>query len=227
MEQTRIDRYVTDLLELSAISEDGAEGNVYVALRHLLTAVGIYEQMTDDERKLMVALKKKMQYFFSTRFSLKERKEKTKKKIIPPNPLLKEKEKKETEEKTYICVGDADLEAFRKECLGYVGQYDPQLVANFFNYFTQRDANGMMHFQNESYWDTGKRLALWVNNPISAASTAAAERLKKQKNRQAKQQAVAQERNEANDRLWQQYADMKKGAVSHEEWLAMRKKKGG
>ena len=224
MEQAKIERYVVDLLTVSAVNRDGGERSVYDTLYHLLMAVASFEQLSDDEKQLVTSLKKKLQYFFCARFSLKERKETKKKKNFPPNPLIKEKAKKETAEKMCICVGEADLEAFRKECLGYVGQYDQQLVANFFNYFTQRDANGMMHFQNEPYWDTGKRLALWVNNPISAASTAAAQRMQKQKSRQDKQQAVAQERNEANDRLWQQYADMKKGAVSHEEWLAMKAK---
>ena len=219
MEQTRIDRYVTDLLELSAISEDGAEGNVYVALRHLLTAVGIYEQMTDEERKLMVALKKKMQYFFSTRFSLKERKEKTKKKNIPPNPLLKEKAKKETEEKNPPTVGNAELEAFQKKCESYVGKYDQQQVANFYHYWTERDETGRMRFQNQRYFNVGTRLGRWIKNQYTANDTAAALRLQKQK----KQQAVAQERAEANDRLWEQYDDMKKGAVSYEEWLASKK----
>jgi hypothetical protein len=78
-----------------------------------------------------------------------------------------------------------------------------------------------MRFQGKRYWNTETRLKRWMNNQYSAADAAAAIRLKRAK----KQQAVAQERNEANDRLWQQYDDMKKGAVTHEEWLAMRNKK--
>lgn len=224
MELAKVERYVGDLMTVSGVEKEGKEQNVGLALYHLLMSAAIHDLMSNDEKELFRLLTKKLQYFFCTRLSLKERKETKKKKNFPPNPLIKEKAKKETEEKMCICVGDADLEAFRKECLGYLGQYDQQLVANFFNYFTQRDANGMMHFQNEPYWDTGKRLALWVNNPISAASTAAAQRMQKQKSRQDKQQVVAQERNEANDRLWQQYADMKKGAVSHEEYLRMKEK---
>ena len=232
MDFEKIDRYVTDLLELSAVGRDGDERNVYEALHHLLSAVSIFEQMTKDERDVMVALKKKLAYFFSPNFSLKERKETKKKKIIPPNPLLKEKEKKETETKhdTHT-VGDADLEAFRKECEGYVGRYDMQMVVNFYNYYTIRGANGKMRFQNEPYWHTGKRLEGWANNSNTINDALAAERLKKQKQRQAKeataaveQQQQARQREEANDQLDREIEERKKGAVSYEEYKAMKER---
>ena len=217
----KIEQYVSCLLESWAVYDSGEERVVWQTLHDLLMAVSRYELMTDDEKALTTALAKKMQIHFETKFSIKERKETKKKKNFPPNPLLKEKAKKETEEKQDThTVGDADLEAFRKECLKYIGKYDQQMVANFYNYFTQRDANGKMRFQNEPYWDTGKRIEAWANNSNTINDAVAAERRQKQK----KKQAVAQERNEANDRLWQQYADMKKGAVSHEEWLAMKEK---
>ena len=232
MDFEKIDRYVTDLLELSAVGRDGDERNVYEALHHLLSAVSIFEQMTKDERDVMVALKKKLAYFFSPNFSLKERKETKKKKIIPPTPLLKEKEKKETETKhdTHT-VGDADLEAFRKECEGYVGRYDMQMVVNFYNYYTIRGANGKMRFQNEPYWHTGKRLEGWANNSNTINDALAAERLKKQKQRQAtetdtqvKQQQQARQREEANDQLDREIEERKKGAVSYEEYKAMKER---
>ena len=218
MELAKVEQYVSCLLESWAVYDSGEERVVWQTLHDLLMAVSRFELMTDDEKALTTALAKKMQIHFETKFSIKERKETKKKKNFPPNPLLKEKAKKETEENTPPSVGDADLEAFRKECEGYVGKYGPQLMNKFYNYFTQRDANGKMRFQKEQYWDMSKRLESWSSNLYTANDTAAAERLKKQK----KRQAVAQERAEANDRLWQQYADMKKGAVSHEEWRAMK-----
>ena len=217
----KIEQYVSCLLESWAVYDSGEERVVWQTLHDLLMAVSRYELMTDDEKALTTALAKKMQIHFETKFSIKERKETKKKKNFPPNPLLKEKAKKETEEKQDThTVGDADLEAFRKECLKYIGKYDQQMVANFYNYFTQRDANGKMRFQNEPYWDTGKRIEAWANNSNTINDAVAAERRQKQK----KRQAVAQQQAEVNDRLWQQYADMKKGAVSHEEWLAMKEK---
>ena len=102
MEQTRIERYVVDLLTVSAVNRDGSERSVYDTLYHLLMAVASFEQLSNDEKQLVKQMKKKLQYFFCARFSLKERKETKKKKNFPPNPLIKEKAKKETEEKINI-----------------------------------------------------------------------------------------------------------------------------
>ena len=219
MEDARIEEFVDTLVECWALDDDGDERVVKLTLHDLLMAVSRFEVMKDGQKALTMALCKKLQEHFDTKFSIKERKETKKKKNFPPNPLLKEKAKKETEEKQDThTVGDADLEAFRKECLKYIGKYDQQMVANFYNYFTQRDANGKMRFQNEPYWDTGKRIEAWANNSNTINDAVAAERRQKQK----KRQAVAQQHAEVNDRLWQQYADLKKGAVSHAEWLRMK-----
>ena len=48
MEVGRIERYVGDLLECSAVGRDGAEATVYEALFRLLTAVSLYEQMSAE-----------------------------------------------------------------------------------------------------------------------------------------------------------------------------------
>ena len=221
MDAARIEGYVGTLLESWAVYDVDDERVVWQTLHDLLMAVSRFEVMKDGQKALTMALCKKLQEHFDTKFSIKERKETKKKKNFPPNPLLKEKAKKETEEKQDThTVGDADLEAFRKECEGYVGKYGTQLMNKFYNYFTQRDANGKMRFQNERYWDMAKRLESWSSNLYTANDTVAAERLRKQK----KRQAVPQQQAEVNDRLWQQYADMKKGAVSLEEWLAMKEK---
>ena len=92
------------------------------------------------------------------------------------------------------------------------------MVVNFYNYYTIRGANGKMRFQNERYWDTAKRLEGWANNSNTINDAVAAERLKKQK----KQQAVAQKHGVVNDDLWEHSVQLKKGAVSHEEYLRMK-----
>ena len=206
MEQARIEEYVDCLLTSWAVDADGDERVVWLTLHDLLMAVSRFELMNDSCKKMTTQLCKKLQDHFETRFVLKERKETKKKKKFPLKPLLKEKVKKETEEKhdTHT-VGDADLEAFRKECEGYVGRYDMQMVVNFYNYYTMRGANGKMRFQNEPYWHTGKRLEGWANNSNTINDALAAERLKKQKQRQAtetdtqvKQQQQAAEREMAD-----------------------------
>ena len=232
MEDARIEEFVDCLLESWALDDDGDERVVKLTLHDLLMAVSRFEVMKDGQKALTMALCKKLQEHFDTKFSIKERKETKKKKIIPPNPLIKEKEKKETETKhdTHT-VGDADLEAFRKECEGYVGRYDMQMVVNFYNYYTIRGANGKMRFQNEPYWHTGKRLEGWANNSNTINDALAAERLKKQKQRQAKeataavdQQQQARQREEANDQLDREIEERKRGAVSYEEYKAMKER---
>ena len=229
MELAKIEGYVRCLLESWALHEDGEERVVWETLHDLLMAVSRYELMSAAEKDMTTKLCKKLQYHFDTKFSLKERKRKTKKENFPPNPLIKEKQKKEKEENAYISVCDAK-EAFRKECFAFNGQYDTQLVTNFYNYYSiVNPKTGKMRFEEETYWDTKKKLDLWVANPISAEISAATERAKKSRKKQQKEQAEttqqqlqAVQREEANARLEAQIEQSKAGAVSYEEWKAMK-----
>ena len=224
MEQAKIERYVVDLLTVSAVNSDGSERSVYDTLYHLLMAVASYEQLSDDEKELVTSLKKKLQYFFCARFSLKERKETKKKKNFPPNPLIKEKAKKETEEKPLSLVVDGRREIFHDECLRRIGQYDCQQLADFYNYWSQENPDtGKMRFEEQRYWNLDSRLKRWIKNQYAADNTAAAIRMKRLEKKQ-KQQTVAQTRQEDNERVWQEIEERKKGAVSREEWLAMKAK---
>ena len=235
MDVTKIEGYVRCLLESWALHEDGEERVVWETLHDLLMAVSRYELMSAAEKDMTTKLCKKLQYHFETKFSLKERKRKTKKENFPPNPLLKEKQAKEKEENAYIYVCDANdaKEAFRMECLKYVRQYDTQLVTNFYNWYsTESPTTGRMRFQDEPYWDTKKRLEIWVNNPISANSVAAKENLKKSRKKQQRtsdeeqrNKQLAAEREAANARRERQQEESKAGAVSREEWEAMKAKK--
>ena len=223
---TRIERYVSDLLECSAVGRDGAEATVYDALYRLLTAVSLYELMSDEEKALFVALKKKLQYFFCARFNVKERKETKKKKNIPPNPLIKEKAKKETEEKETeqnTAAGDAVLEGFRKECLHYIGQYGQELVADFFYYWKQVDKEtGKRLFEEKRCFDIDSQLRAWSKSEFTLSKETAAQRLQKLKQKQGSA-VSAQERSDDNARLEQEIEERKRNAVSYEEWLALKK----
>ena len=229
MELEKIDGYVRCLLESWAVHDEGNERGVYQVLRDLLTAWAHYELMSADERALVTALCKKMQHHFDTKCMLKERKRKTTKEKFPLKPLLKEKEKKEIEKKVSLSVCDADLEAFRQECLGFIGQYDKQLVANFFYYYSQPTKSGKMLWQVQKHWSTKNRLELWVNNEHSSDIMAASERLKKARGKrqkasdeEARSKQLAAEREEADARREREQEESKAGAVSREEWLAMK-----
>ena len=229
MEYAKIEGYVRCLLESWALHEDGEERVVWQTLHDLLMAVSRYELMSAAEKDMTTKLCKKLQYHFETKFSLKERKRKAKKENFPLNPLIKEKQTKEIEKKVCVCVCDAK-EAFRQECLGFIGQYDKQLVANFFNYFTQPGRKtGKMLFEEQRHWSTKNRLELWVNNQHSADIMAASERLKKARGKrqkagdeEARSKQLAAEREEADARREREQEESKAGAVSREEWLAMK-----
>ena len=229
MELEKIEGYVRCLLESWAVHDEGNERGVYQVLRDLLTAWAHYELMSADERVLVTALGKKMQHHFDTKCMLKERKRKTTKEKFPLKPLLKEKEKKEIEKKVSLSVCDADLEAFRQECLGFIGQYNKQLVANFFYYYSQPTKSGKMLWQVQKHWSTKNRLELWVNNEHSSDIMAASERLKKARGKrqkasdeEARSKQLAAEREEADARREREQEESKAGAVSREEWLVMK-----
>ena len=228
MEYAKIEGYVRCLLESWALHEDGEERVVWETLHDLLMAVSRYELMSAAEKDMTTKLCKKLQYHFETKFALKERKRKAKKENFPPNPLIKEKQTKEIEKKVCVCVCDAK-EAFRQECLGFIGQYDKQLVANFFYYYSQPTKSGKMLWQVQKHWSTKNRLELWVNNQHSADIMAASERLKKARGKrqkasdeEARSKQLAAEREEADARREREQEESKAGAVSREEWLAMK-----
>ena len=239
MEIKKIEGYVRCLLESWALHEDGEERVVWETLHDLLMAVSRYELMSAAEKDMTTKLCKKLQYHFETKFSLKERKRKAKKENFPPNPLLKEKQTKEKEEKMCVCVCDANdaMEAFRKECLSYVGKYDTQLVTNFYNFYSiVNQRTGKMRWQEERYWDTKKKLDLFVTNQYSTDITSASERSGKARKKQQKEgdeerrsKELAEEREEANARREAEIEQSKAGAVSYEEWEAMKaaREKGG
>ena len=100
MELEKIEGYVRCLLESWALHEDGEERVVWETLHDLLMAVSRYELMSAADKDMTTKLCKKLQYHFETKFSLKERKRKAKKENFPPNPLIKEKQTKDKEQKT-------------------------------------------------------------------------------------------------------------------------------
>ena len=172
----------------------------------------------------------------SSESDLKERKKRGEKKKSPRTPLIKEKQPEKIEkENIYANLGlKADLEerreAFRQECLRLVTKDNEQRVADFFHYYSQSSKRGRMVFERKKYWDTEKRLKLWMNRSYNVDNTAAALRLERLKKREQgvssvseRDRKLAAEREEANARLDREIEERKKGAVSHEEFLAMKK----
>ena len=225
MEYEKIERYVSELLTLSAVDKEGREQTVGSALYHLLMSAAIRDLMSEEEKELFSELAKKLQYFFCTRLNLKERKGKQKKENFPPNPLIKEKQKKGKEEKKLSLVGDGNSEAvfeektdagkakrlkghsvlsatlearraaFLEELKAYNNTYQPQLLNNFFFYWSEENPRtGKMLFEEQRTWNINHRLKRWANNQFAAADTAAAIRMKRLAKQQQKEQLAEQAR---------------------------------
>lgn len=149
---------------------------------------------------------------------LKERKKRGEKKKSPRTPLIKEKQPEKIEKETSVCVGDAK-EEFRQECLRYIGQYDKQLVTDFYYYWSETSKRGTMRFQRQKYWDTEKRLKRWCKNQYSSDITSAALRLERLRKKEPEREP---ERKRNQERLEQEIAERKRNAVSYEEYLRMK-----
>ena len=229
MDVTKIEGYVTELLEISGLEHEDKELPLRQTLYHMLMCVKLYEGLDEVTRGIVAKWRKHFQYLIAIKFHLKETKRRKERKAFPSNTPIQEKEKKDKKEKTIPPVCDAK-EAFRKECLSYVGQYDTKLLTDFYNYFSEANPRtGKMRWQGKRYWDTKKRLERWVRNSISTDSVAASERLKKARGKQRKEgdeerrsKEWAVEREEANARREAEIEQSKAGAVTREEWLAMK-----
>ena len=222
-----IERYVDQVLEVNGFCK-GDKELLRQLLHRLYTAATIFHLMTEEQRALVERIMAQLSSHFVTKIKLKERKRKERQRKNPPHPLIKEKETKEKDEKTRTYA--ASREAFHQECLGYVGQYDTQLLSDFYNYWSEvNEKTGKMRFQEERYWSTERRLKRWVKNQYSSATTAAALRLEKAQKGKSKEQATAKQqqaivaqRDESNEQLFQAIEESKRNAISHEEYLAQK-----
>ena len=200
----RIRQYVDDLLTVMGIGKDGEERPLWLFLHHACCAAAIYEVLDDGMKPRYRELLKRLNYFFSSKISLRERKRRKEKEKFPPHPLLKERENEEKgENNTHTAVGETGIvfsdldqrrEAFKMECWARRDRYDLELLANFFNYWSDVNPNTRkMRFEDEEYWDIDCRLPRWKNNSHTAADTAAAMRLKKTKARQTQEQLAEEQ----------------------------------
>ena len=83
---------------------------------------------------------------------------------------IKEKEKREKTQiaATAVATLSEKKEVRAKEFYGslvdYVGTYGAQMVREFYDYWTESNANGAkMRFEMEKVFDVGRRLATWAN----------------------------------------------------------------
>lgn len=232
-----IERYVDQLLEVNGIPK-GTEEQLRLLLSHLYTAVSMFQLLDADSKERVSGLMKILNYNFGAKIYLKERKRKKDKENIPPTPPIKEKETKEKDEKNkknaerfFSAALDERKMAFLLDCERHIERYGKQTVDDFFNYWSEEDGpNGKMLFETKRTWNTAKRLYAWANSQYTCHKKEAQFRLAKTKQGRtpkptAADQAAAKER-QAMEAKWEiEREEMKKNAISYEEYLARKNQK--
>ena len=107
------------------------------------------------------------------------------------------------------------------------------MVEDFIRYWTlPNQTTGRMRFEEQRYWRLSSKLKSWQTKSFTIDDAVAAMRLTKARGKQAKEQSdaarqreQAAQREEANARLEAEIEERKAGAVTREEWLAMKAKK--
>ena len=237
-----IDRQMID----GGLVKDFEEQAVRLLLFHLCIAIDIYRHMTQAEKyKAGYWYREKFKNSFSLTGFLKERKRKREKKKSPLHPSYKEysgvKEKsyktlsleKENKEKLEEEGFKERQQAFGAECKQFIGKYSEETVAKFYCYWAEQvNGTGLMLWETRKSWNTNLRLAAWARKGYEKADKAAALRLERVKGKKSAPQAVntqelqaiAAERAADNERLEQEIAARKQGAVSYEEYLNIKEK---
>ena len=200
----KIEQYVDDLLNLSGVGNCEGERPVRFLLHHLYCAVATFELMDHEQKALVKGFQRRLKYFFSTNVNLRERKRKTERDILPPVTLFLEKENKEKEENATHTAGrefsvpfsDSDVRrnAFRNEVWARRDKYEVQMLADFFNYWSDENpATHKMRFEEQRYWNIDCRLSRWKSNSHTATDAVAAIKVRKAKEKQAEEQTATEQ----------------------------------
>ena len=234
---------IANKLELSGMKNEGAEGQCRSLLYHLYTAVELYRLMVPAEKQIAKEWHDVFAKDFRVNQFLKELKSKKNKEKTAPAPHRKEKIKKEKVQKTRHSDAHAkqDLEerkkAFWNELLKYENKYGRQMLLKFYYYWAEELENlNMMKWEAEKArrsFDIKCRLGIWSKRSYETDDQAAdihLERVKGKKSAKAavntqEEQAIAAKRAEDNEKLEQEIAERKQGAVSYEEYIRQKESK--
>ena len=228
--------YIFRDTENNGLKKGDREQRIKLLLTHAYMAVRMYWAMSLEDRVQASEWHRKFRRSFSFKKFLKERKRSTDKGKFPPNPLYKEIASKDKLQKTSLSpvrvkrTLKVRKEEFWNELLTFEEKYDRQMLLAFFYYWAEQvTGQRKMRLELEKSWDTGYRLAAWSKRSFAKNDEAAALRLEREKQKMTKQaassadqQAVAAKRNEDNERLEQEIAERKQGAVSYEEYLKLK-----
>ena len=243
MQVELIEGMIVNKLELSGMKNEGAEGQCRSLLYHLYTAVELYRLMVPAEKQIAKEWHDVFAKDFRVNLFLKELKSKKNKEKTAPAPHRKEKNKKEKSQKTRHSDVRAKLDleerkkAFWNELLEYEGKYGRQMLLKFYYYWAEELENlNMMKWEAEKArrsFDIKCRLGIWSKRSYETDDQAAdihLERVKGKKSAKAavntqEEQAIAAKRAEDNEKLEQEIAERKQGAVSYEEYIRQKESK--
>ena len=238
-----IEDMIANKLELSGMKNEGAEGQCRALLYHLYTAVELFRLMVPAEKQIA----KEWHYFFAKDFRvnqfLKELKSKKNKEKTAPAPHRKEKNKKEKSQKTRHSDVRAKLDleerkkAFWNELLEYEGKYGRKMLLKFFYYWAEEMEDlDLMKWEvekaNKSF-NIKYRLGIWAKRSFEVNDEAADIHLERVKGKKSapqavntqEEQAIAAKRAEDNEKLEQEIAERKAGAVPYEEYIRQKNEK--
>ena len=240
MQVEQIVQMESDKLELSGLFDERSQEPVKGLLLYLYTAVDIWMLLSPDDRRSVRGFNEFFEKERVVKLFLKELKSKKNKEKTAPAPHRKEKNKKEKVQKTRHSDAHAkqDLEerkkAFWNELLKYENKYGRQMLLKFYYYWAEELENlNMMKWEAEKArrsFDIKCRLGIWSKRSYETDDKAAdihLERVKGKKSAKAavntqEEQAIAAKRAEDNEKLEQEIAERKQGAVSYEEYLNMK-----
>ena len=227
-----IEANVDQTLELRGLVKEGNEQQVRLLLYHLYVSVSIWNLMSFADKMNTLKWKRFLNDVFTLKNYLKKRTKKKAKEAPLPAPTPQEKESKEKEVETHTLKERAstkDLEkrkkAFLAECEQFVERYGKEVVEDFYVYWSEESARDKkMLWEYQRTWSTAKRMFKWSRNPISDSKKAAAIRLAKAEEKDAKQlvntevqKQIAAQREADNARREKELAESKAQAASMEE----------
>jgi hypothetical protein len=210
LDMKKIENDIEELLRISGFQSDNEGQRAHEVLRHLYTAVSMFEKMDEDEQTIIAAMQKKLRGVFEVRCTLKKRKTRKSKRLPSPSSLSLQKEYKEKVAEN-LSIVERDDEAgfdgeavartrkkrgrkglretlpFRKndfleECKTFGDKYDHGMINSFFHYWAQENRSGKkMRFEMEKTWNTAMRLAGWAERSYQHDNEAAKLRLERAK----------------------------------------------
>ena len=233
----------SDKLELSGLFDECSQEPVKSLLLYLYTAVDIWMLLSPDDRRSVRNFNEFFEKERVVKLFLKELKSKKNKEKTAPAPHRKEKNKKEKSQKTRHSDVRAKLDleerkkAFWNELLEYEGKYGRKMLLKFFYYWAEEMEDlDLMKWEvekaNKSF-NIKYRLGIWSKRSYETDDQAAdihLERVKGKKSAKAavntqEEQAIAAKRAEDNEKLEQEIAERKQGAVSYEEYIRQKNEK--